>query len=318
MHTTDGAGPADEMNEPATQTAGPLPRLLGLLSLGLGAASLAVPDRMSAVAGLDHLPRHRTMLRIIGARELGHAAGLLIGRQPAGWAWTRVAGDAMDLSTLGLALKTGGYRRQRRATIATGVVGAITVLDLIAAVRCTRAHGRAIRLRASVTVNRPGDEVYRFWRDLANLPRFMQHLESVRVAGDGRSRWMAKAPAGRSVYWDAEIVEDRPHELIAWRSLPGTMVPNAGRVRFVPVPGGRGTEVRVEMAYAPPAGALGRVVAKLFGEEPAQQVKDDLRRFKQVIETGEIVRSDGSPGGTSVRQQMMQRPAQPLSATSAG
>jgi uncharacterized membrane protein len=297
-----------------------LPRLLGLLSLGLGAASLAVPDRLSAFAGVDDAHADRTMMRIMGARELGHAAGLLAGRRPAGWAWTRVAGDALDLTALSLAMSARDGERRRRAAIATGIVGAITMLDLFAALRSTRfaqARNRAMRLHASITVNRPSDEVYRFWHDFGNLPRFMSHLESVRIGGDGRSRWMAKGPAGQTVRWDAEIIEDRPHDVIAWRSMPGTMVPNAGRVRFLAVPGGRGTEVRVELAYAPPAGALGRVVAKLFGEEPAQQVKDDLRRFKQVIETGEIVRSDGSPQGTNVRQQMMQRPAQPPAVTPA-
>ncbi|MEV4630607.1 SRPBCC family protein [Micromonospora sp. NPDC049523] len=315
MGNADGAGSPEESPEVATRGTGPLPRLLGLLSAGLGAALLAVPERLAEIAGLDHLPDHQTILRGVGARELGSAAGLLSGRRPALWTWTRVAGDAMDLSVLGLALRTGDRERRWRLAVTTGVIGAVTALDLFAAAsatRAARANGRVMRLRASVTVNRPPDEVYRFWRDLANLPRFMRHLESVRVGGDGRSRWTAKAPAGRSVYWDAEIVEDRPSEVLAWRSLPGTIVPNAGRVRFVAVPGGRGTEVRVELGYAPPAGRLGRMVAKLFGEEPTQQVKDDLRRFKQVIETGEIVRSDSSPDGTDLRRHMMRRPAQPL------
>jgi uncharacterized membrane protein len=301
--------------------AGPLPRLLGVLSAGLGAALLTVPDRLAASAGLDHLPDHRMILRGAAGRELGHAAGLLSGRRPAAWAWTRVAGDAMDLSVLGLALRTGDRHRRRRVAITTAVIGAVTALDLVTAVaatRAARANARVLRLHASVTINRPPDEVYRFWRDLANLPRFMRHLESVRVGGDGRSRWTARAPAGRSVHWDAEIVRDRPSELLAWRSLPGTVVPNAGRVRFVAVPGGRGTEVRVELRYAPPAGSLGRAVAKLFGEEPTLQVRDDLRRFKQVIETGEIVRSDSSPDGTDLRRHMMRYPAQPLAGTPAG
>jgi uncharacterized membrane protein len=122
----------------------------------------------------------------------------------------------------------------------------------------------------------------------------MRHLESVTVTGEGRSHWVAKAPAGKSVEWDAELTADRENELIAWRSLPGAQVYNAGTVRFQPAPGGRGTEVRVELEYDPPLGKLGSKVAMLFREEPGQQVQDDLRHFKQVMETGEIVLSDAT------------------------
>jgi uncharacterized membrane protein len=143
----------------------------------------------------------------------------------------------------------------------------------------------------------PPEEVYAFWRNLENLPRFMQHLESVRMTDERRSTWRARAPAGTTVEWEAETVEDRPNELIAWRSLPGSSVPNSGQVRFVPAAGNRGTEVHVELQYDPPGGKLGAVVAKLFGREPGQQVASDLRRFKQVLETGEVVHSDASIHG---------------------
>jgi hypothetical protein len=122
----------------------------------------------------------------------------------------------------------------------------------------------------------------------------MDHLESVRVTGDRQSHWVAKAPAGHTVEWDAETVEERTDELIAWRSLPGASVPNSGQVRFEPAVGGRGTEVHVELRYDPPGGKLGALVAKLFGEEPGQQVAGDLLRLKQVLETGEVLHSDAS------------------------
>jgi uncharacterized membrane protein len=122
----------------------------------------------------------------------------------------------------------------------------------------------------------------------------MAHLESVQVLDDRRSHWKAKAPAGTTVEWDAETIEDRPNELIAWRSLPDATVPNSGTVRFKDAPGDRGTEVLVQLSYQPPGGKVGALIAKLFGEEPKQQVKGDLRRFKQVMETGEIVHSDAS------------------------
>ncbi len=162
----------------------------------------------------------------------------------------------------------------------------------------------AIEVRRAATIGKPRSEVYGFWRRFENLPRFMDHLQSVTETGDGTSRWVAKAPAGREVGWDAEIVEDRPNELIAWRSLPGADVYNAGTVRFMPAPGGRGTEVRVELEYKPPLGKLGSKVAMLWREEPGQQVQDDLRHFKQVMEIGEIVLSDAT-------KQRGPHPAQP-------
>jgi uncharacterized membrane protein len=156
------------------------------------------------------------------------------------------------------------------------------------------AKHKGIRVRKSITVNRSADEVYGFWRNFENLPRFMQHLESVQMTGGRRSHWKAKAPADTTVEWDAETTEDRPNELIAWRSVEGADVPNEGVVRFVRAPGGRGTEIHVDLRYDPPAGKLGSLVAKLFGDEPGQQVDGDLRRFKQVLEIGEVVYSDAS------------------------
>ncbi|SCF05872.1 Polyketide cyclase / dehydrase and lipid transport [Micromonospora coriariae] len=205
-------------------------------------------------------------------------------------------------------------------TYTTWALAGIAAVDLYAAVRATRGRrGRdANRVYGSVTVNRSAAEAYRFWHDFENLPRFMSHVQSVQTTGDRRSQWTAKAPAGRKVTWDAEMVDDRPGELITWRSVDGARVPNSGSVRFVPAAGGRGTEVRVELGYRAPGGMFGARVAKLFGENPQQQVCDDLRRFKQVIETGEITRSDGSPDGSTVQQQLKQRPAQPLATRGSG
>ena len=147
----------------------------------------------------------------------------------------------------------------------------------------------------AVTIEAPAAELYRFWRSFENLPRFMTHLESVTTSGDKRSHWVAKAPMGTTVEWDAEITEERENELIAWRSLPGGDVDSSGSVRFSSAPGGRGTIVRVALEYAPPGGAAGAAVAKLFGEEPSQQIEDDLRRFKQLMEAGEIPTTEGQP-----------------------
>jgi uncharacterized membrane protein len=148
-------------------------------------------------------------------------------------------------------------------------------------------------VQQAITVNRTPEEAYRFWHDLPNLPRFMEHLEAVEVTGDGRSRWRARGPAGTKAEWEAEVTEDRPAEVIAWRSVAGSGVDTAGAVRFTPAPGGRGTEVRVELRYSPPAGAVGKAFARLFGASPQRQVASDLRRFKQVLETGQVLVSDG-------------------------
>ncbi|HEY7294032.1 MAG TPA: SRPBCC family protein [Dehalococcoidia bacterium] len=149
-------------------------------------------------------------------------------------------------------------------------------------------HREGMRVEHSVTIDRPADELYRFWRNLENLPRFMRHLESVEVIDDRRSRWTAKAPAGRSVSWEAEIVSERPPQLIGWRSLEGSEIAHAGSVHFIPAPGGRGTQVRVEIEYHAPGGRAAAAIARLFGEEPAIQVREDLRRLKQLLEAGEV------------------------------
>jgi hypothetical protein len=146
----------------------------------------------------------------------------------------------------------------------------------------------------SVVVNREPDEVYAFWRDFTRFPQFMIHLDAVRDLGNGRSHWQAKGPGGKAIEWDAEVTHDRPNELIGWRSLPGADIDNEGSVRFERAPGGRGTLVRVNLRYDPPAGALGKAIATLMNTEPGQQVSDDLRRFKQLLEIGEVMRSDAS------------------------
>ena len=166
-----------------------------------------------------------------------------------------------------------------------------------------------VRIMRGVTVNKEIDEVYRFWRDFENFPNFMHHIESVTVDGS-RSHWVAKEPAGQQAEWDAEITEDRPGELIGWRTIGDSDVEHEGSVEFSQAPGDRGTEVRVTLTYEPP-GVAG--IAKLFGSDPDRQIRDDIRRFKQILETGEVLRSDGSPEGTGVKKSK-QRPAQPIPA----
>jgi uncharacterized membrane protein len=149
----------------------------------------------------------------------------------------------------------------------------------------------------AVTINLPRSEVYAFWRDFENLPRFMKHLESVTVLDGRRSHWIAKGPAGSKVEWDAEITTDDPDSLIAWRSIGDSDIDNSGSVHFSDAPGDRGTEVLVQLSYDAPGGAIGRGIAKLFGEEPKLQVREDVQRFKALIETGVIPTIIGQPTG---------------------
>ncbi|MEH2239269.1 SRPBCC family protein [Nostoc sp.] len=154
-----------------------------------------------------------------------------------------------------------------------------------------------IKVEKTVTINKSAEELYSFWRNLENLPTFMKHLKSVKVYNEKRSHWIANAPLGNSVEWDAEILEDRENEFISWASVEGADVDNSGFVRFKKAPADRGTEVKVVLEYNPPGGALGATVAKLFGEEPEQQIGDELGRFKMLMEAGEIATTEGQPSG---------------------
>jgi uncharacterized membrane protein len=154
-------------------------------------------------------------------------------------------------------------------------------------------HGQGIKVERSIIVDRSPEELYQFWRNPENLPRFMSHVASVRAFGPNRSRWTMKAVAGNAFDWEAEIVNDKPNELIAWRTLEGGDVDHAGSVHFEKLPAGRGTKVRVVMEYRPPAGQIGVAVAKSLGQEPEQILDTDLRRFKQLVETGGIVSAQG-------------------------
>ena len=278
-----------------------LARGLGWFSIGLGLAQIAAPRGVARMIGVDDDDDNRNTLFAIGLREIASGVGVLSRPRSAVPVWARVGGDMMDLALLGRALRSDSSQRGRVAATTAAVVG-VTVLDALTAQQMQGEYGagtaagksrRGVHVTRAITVNRPREEVYGFWRDLENLPRFMEHLESVRVLGQTRSHWKARAPAGMTVEWDAELVEDRANELIAWRTLPGADVTNAGTVRFLDAPAG-GTEVRVELRYEPPGGKLAATIAKLFGEEPSLQLSGDLRRFKQVMEVGEVIRSDAT------------------------
>lgn len=159
------------------------------------------------------------------------------------------------------------------------------------------AHRRGIKVTSAAIIDRPAADLYHYWRDLGNFPNFMSRLESVESTGKGRSRWVFRAVAGKRIVWNAEIINEIENELIAWRSLAVSDLDHAGSVRFKPAPGGRGTQVMVAIEYRPPAGTLGIVAAKIFGAVPEQLLQNELKRFKQLLETGEIATVAGQPRG---------------------
>lgn len=149
---------------------------------------------------------------------------------------------------------------------------------------------RGVHVYESIVINRPPSELFQFWRDFANLPRFMEHLQDVQVVNHKRSVWTAKAPVGMRVRWEAEVINEIEGELIGWQSTANADVATAGSVRFVPAENGA-TEIIVHLQYEPPAGKLGSLVASMFGEEPSQQIRADLRRLKELLETGAVPRT---------------------------
>lgn len=287
---------------------------VGVASAGVGLAQLVATKVAAARARADS-SRASTLLTAVGARALGHSVAELV--RPSRSTWTTRVRNAVGVATLRRALehRSGERRRRRRTAVAAGAVG----LGAVGAVTAARSRSQRDGERpgpqevtASVTVNKGPDEVYAFWRDFTQLPHFMHHLQSVTANNDGSWHWVANAPVKRSVAWDADVTVDEPGQRISWKSRPGADVDNSGTVHFAAAPGDRGTEVRVSLQYGMPAGKVGAIVARLLGEQPQQQVDDDLRRFKQVLETGQVVRSDRSPSGTAARQQTRQRPAQPV------
>ncbi|MGL4609914.1 MAG: SRPBCC family protein [Trueperaceae bacterium] len=192
------------------------------------------------------------------------------------------------------------HRSQNKVTVALAVgalavAGGLTYMLLRQGSKqngvSSREYQTGIRAANSVTIMKSPEELYNYWRKLENLPKIMSHLETVEETSDVHSHWVAKAPLGATVEWNAEITEDIPNQKIAWRSLPNSQVPNEGYVEFNSAGEGRGTVVHVSLTYTPPGSAAGAGIAKLFGQEPNQQIAKDMRTFQQMMEIGESVRA---------------------------
>ncbi len=271
---------------------------LGWFSIGLGLAEVLTPGALASLIGVQDDRKTRGVLRGYGLRELAVGIGILSRPRPAGWVWSRVAGDVLDLSSLASALGSSRNTKARVAAATAAVVG-VTALDIVCAQRLSSANGNGsgkkdTKTVRTITVDRSAEEAYRFWRDFENLPKFMTYLDSVRVTGDKRSHWIANGPLGKKIEWDAETTVDEPTQMIAWRTVPGSQFDNAGSVRFERAPGNRGTVVRVEMNYAPTGSLLPSTLGTVLGADIGSRIEHDLRNFKQILEVGEVTQSDAS------------------------
>ncbi len=271
---------------------------LGWFSIGLGAAELLAPKTVSRLIG----GRNSAMLlRSFGLREIAAGVGILMRPRPAGWVWARVGGDAVDLGYLGSQFRDRKTDKGR-ALGATAMVAGVTALDVLTAQSLSGSplpfmSARPVRVETSIIVNRSPEECYGFWRNYENLPRFMKYVNAVRAVAERRTYWRAEAPGGIPIEWYAETMDDVPNQRISWRSIPGSDIFTAGEVRFERAPGGRGCIVREQMEYSFPGSRIGSAFARLIGKEPGQMANKDLRRFKQIIETGNIVTTEGQSSG---------------------
>lgn len=258
-----------------------LSRGLGWFSIAVGLAQVLAPRAMSRLTGL---PVPRGLMMLCGLREVACGIGILTQPNTLPWVNGRIAGDALDLAGIAAGFSMPGVDRRRLVLTGAAVAG-ITALDVYCA-QDLAERGRAspLYVATSVIVERPAEELYRFWRDLENLPRIMPHLESVQVLGENYSHWIAHAPWGGRVEWDTELIDDVPGQRLAWRTVDGSEVFNAGSVRFTRIADGAYTEVTAEILYVPPAGAVGAAVARLFGKDEGQDMFADLGAFKRIME----------------------------------
>ncbi|HEX4455972.1 MAG TPA: SRPBCC family protein [Kofleriaceae bacterium] len=280
-------------SQPRSDSSGPskLGRGLGWFSVALGLTEIATPKLLAKLVGAHPTRGAALALRVAGVRELGTGIAILMMPNRPLPLWLRVAGDALDLAMIGVAATHRKANGLRLAGAAAAIAG-VAALDMIASVRAARAFEAANHpVVFSVTIAKSPREVYDFFRKLERLPEFMDYLDSVKQTDTTHSTWTAKLPAGGTVSWNAEIVDDRPGESIAWKTVADAPFELDGRVTFAQAPARDMTEVRVEMKL----GVLGRapssLLAKLFAKP---QVKGDLRRLKQVLETGEVLYSDAS------------------------
>ncbi|GGR18533.1 SRPBCC family protein [Deinococcus ruber] len=232
--------------------------------------------------------------------------------------------ERLLLASLGLGLMALGTRGGNVRRLAFGGAGALAAVlaargsnPVATAMKIQTDSSGETRVSDGVTIGKPAAELYAVWRNLENLPNLMRHLQEVKVLDDRRSHWTVKGPLGE-VSWDAELTADEPGKRIAWQSVEGASIENGGEVLFRPAPGARGTEIVVRLHYRAPLGSTGAVVARALGEEPSQQLRDDLMRFKREQELGFHPTTEGQTSGRAAKQQEDRPQAQPGGALAQG
>ena len=271
---------------------------LGWFSIGLGLIEVIAPRKLGRAIGVGERPM---VLRALGLREIANGVGLLSQRNTDKWTWARVAGDAMDLALLAAASRSRNARPERIALAAATVLG-VSALDYYSGRQLAKLASQpgptSIKVTQTIAINAQPGSVYAFWRKLENLALFMRHVQSVINTPDETvTHWVASTPTGETVEWDAQVVLDDAGRRLGWRTVPAFDGLHEGTVTFDAGPGGRGTLLRIELEYQPPAGAIGLQVARLLGKNPERQILEDLRKLKQLIEAGEIATTQGQPSG---------------------
>jgi uncharacterized membrane protein len=271
--------------------------MLGWVALGLGATQLVAPKSFARFIGVSE--DHSTVIRLCGVREVATGLGMLSEKAAPSAAAARVAGDALDLALLSAAMQSDSSDRNRvAATIAT-VLG-VTAMDVTAASTTTVPWLQTSipnSFSAQVAINASPERLYGLWRDVQNLPRFMERLESVTRLDDRHSRWVIRTAQGAKVEWDSEITEDVPNERIAWHAAGGLPYSHQGQVIFQPLGKDRGTTVLVRWELDSKLASVGAALAMLLGDNPKVRVTQELRAFKQWVETGEMATTRGQPSG---------------------
>jgi uncharacterized membrane protein len=251
-------------------------------------------------------------IRAYGLRELATGIGILATSRPRTWLWSRVAGDVVDMASLGRAYTSSGNGRRNRAALGMAAVAGVTALDVWCADvlgKEARQPERRLHPHGSVIVDRSPEDCYAVWRDLENLPRFISHLQSARVTGDRTSHWIVTLPGGLRREWDSELITDEPGRRIVWRSLHPAGATITLSVEFERAGGGRGALVRVAIEHGAGVRAILAAAATLVGQHPEHIIAKDLRRFKQAMETGEVIRTEGQPHGRRGRLSWLDRVA---------
>jgi uncharacterized membrane protein len=299
--TLPGVSTNGNQRESANESPG-LQRALGWFSLGLGLAQIIAPEKVANLIGIERKNESLSMMRVVGAREIASGLGILTQSKSAPWLWARVGGDAMDIALLTSA-RSSPHADQNRVAAATAAVIGIAAIDALASTRQTTSSGgsdqmssdqSSVRVASAVTVQAPVEDVFSYWNDFQGLPRFMSDAASVEITGDRQSQWTVPAPVGTTVEWDVQITNSAPNDYIAWETAEGSRIAASGDIRFRTAAGNRGTQVIFTAQFNPPGGELGKKIAQPLAEVFGTKITNDLRRFKQLVEVGEIVHSDDS------------------------